>query len=157
SFGYRDKKYSVQCDKRTTVLTALTKDDAAKLLGPAKFMKTRWKRHAYALARDNTGVYYYVDQAREPEENNDFRVFKGPKGALKRQEMINVVKDGEGSIFVTKNGKLRLILDKHETSWIQGSSKPQQLTELDLAMTANASLIYNELGVYASEPLGTPC
>ncbi len=67
-----------------------------------------------------------------PENNNDFRVFKGPKGAVKEQQMVNVVTEGVGSIFITKNGQLRLILDKHETSWIQGSAKPTALTPLDL-------------------------
>jgi hypothetical protein len=157
SLYYTDKKYTLSCDKRSTAMTALSKEDAQKLLAGAKFMNVKWKRRAYTLARDNNGVYYYVDQAREPEGNKDFHVFKGPKGAVKQQEMVNVVSDGEGNIFVTKNGKLRLVLDKHETSWIQGAGKPTPLTPLDLDMYVNSILVYTELGAYTGDTLGTPC
>jgi hypothetical protein len=154
---YVDKAYTLHCEKRTTAMTALSKEDAQKLLAGAKFMNNKWKRRAYTLARDNSGVYYYVDQAREPEGNKDFHIYKGPKGAVKQQEMVNVVSDGEGNIFVTKNGKLRLVLDKHEQSWIAGNGKPTQLTQLDLNMFVNSILVYTELGAYTGETLGTPC
>ena len=154
NFGYKDKKYSVQCDERKTELTALDKAEAQKILDSAKFMKTRWKRKAYALARDNSGNYYYVDRMREPEDSKDFRIFRGPKGALKPLKMTNVVSDTEGDIFVTKAGKLRLVLSKGEHVWLQGS-KSTKLTPLDPG--DNHVLIYSELGVYEGQPLGTPC
>jgi len=154
SFGFKDKKYSVQCDERKTDLTALDKAEAAKILDSAKFMKTRWKRKAYALARDNSGTYYYVDRMREPEDSKDFRIFRGPKGGLKPLKMTNVVSDTEGDIFVTKAGKLRLVLSKGEHMWLEGK-KTVKLTPLDPG--DNHVLIYNELGVYEGQPLGTPC
>ena len=154
SFGMRDKKWSVQCDERQTALTPLDKAEGQKLLAGAKFMAPRWKRRAYALARDNSGVYYYVDRVREPETSKDFRVFRGPKGALKEQKMINAVNDSEGDIFITKAGKLRLVLDKHETTWLEGG-KQVKLTALPVE--DNHVMIYTDLGVYAGEKLGTPC
>jgi hypothetical protein len=154
NFGYRDKKYAVQCDDRKTELQVVPRDEAAKILDEAKFMKTRWKRKAYALARDNSGTYYYVDRAREPEDSKDFRIFRGPKGALKPLKMTNVVSDTEGDIFVTKAGRLRLVLDKRETVWLEGK-RQTRLTPLDPG--DNHVLIYSELGVYEGEPLGTPC
>ena len=154
SFGFKDKKYSVQCDERKTDLTALDKAEAAKILDSAKFMKTRWKRKAYALARDNSGTYYYVDRMREPEDSKDFRIFRGPKGGLKPLKMTNVVSDTEGDIFVTKAGKLRLVLSKGEHVWLEGK-KQVKLTPLD--PSDNHVLIYSELGVYEGQPLGTPC
>lgn len=154
SFGYKDKKWTVQCGERITELKPVDKGEAAKVVGSAQFMTVRWKRKAYALARDNSGTYYFVDRAREPEDSKDFRVFRGPKGAVKAQKMVNVVSDTEGDIFITKAGKLRLVLDKHETTWLEGG-KSVKLTQLDVA--DNHVLIYSELGVYPGEKLGTPC
>jgi hypothetical protein len=154
SFGMKDKKWSIQCDERETELKPLDKDAAKKLLASAQFMRPRWKRRAYALARDNSGTYYYVDRAREPENNQDFRVFRGPKGGLKQLKMINAVNDSEGDIFVTKAGKLRLVLDKHETTWLEGA---KQIKLTPLPVEDNHVMIYTDLGVYAGEKLGTPC
>jgi len=154
SFSYRDKKWTVECGERKTELKAVDKAEAQKLLGSAKFMKPRWTRRAYALARDNSGTYYYVDRAREPEDSKDFRVFRGPKGAVKLQKMVNAVNDSEGDIFITKAGKLRLVLDKHETTWLE-SGKSVKLTPLEVV--DNRVMIYSELGVYTGEKLGTPC
>lgn len=154
SFGYHDKKWTVQCGERVTELKPVDKAEAQKLVGDAKFMAARWHRRAYALARDNSGTYYYVDRAREPEDSKDFRVFRGPKGALKPLKMVNVVSDSEGDIFITRAGKLRLVLDKHETVWLEGG-KSVKLAPLDVS--DNHVMIYNELGVYPGEKLGTPC
>jgi hypothetical protein len=154
SISLKDGKYEVQCEERHTTLT-LVDDAAAKpILDGAKFWKPRWKRKAYALARDNTGKYYYVDQAREPEGNKNFRLFAGPKGSLKPQKMTNVVSDSAGDIFATKSGELRLVLNKGEPLWQQG----KKLTKLIfLPVEDNHVMIYSELGVYAGEKLGTPC
>jgi hypothetical protein len=154
SFGFHDKKWTVQCGERITELKPLDKAEGQKLLDAAKFTSTRWKRKAYALARDNGGIYYYVDRAREPDDSKDFRVFRGPKGAVKPMKMVNVVNDSEGDIFITKAGKLRLVLDKHESTWAEGA-KSVKLTPLDVG--DNHILIYSELGVYTGEKLGTPC
>lgn len=152
--SYKDKKYAVQCDERRTELSAVDKPAAQEMIAAAKFLKPRWKRKAYALARDNSGVYYYVDKAREPEDSKDFRVYRGPKGAVKALKMTNVVSDVAGDIFVTRAGKLRLVLDKNETAWLEGG-RTVKLTPL--SVEENHVLIYTELGVYAGEPLGTPC
>src|SRR5262249_41946277 len=154
SFGMHDKKWTIQCDERVTELKPLDKPEGQKLLASAQFLRPHWKRRAYALARDNSGTYYYVDRAREPEKNQDFRVFRGPKGGLKMLKMINAVNDSEGDIFVTKAGKLRLVLDKHETTWLEGEN---QIKLPPLAVEDNHVMIYTDLGVYAGEKLGTPC
>lgn len=154
SFGMKEGKYSVQCDTRNTPLTVVPKDEAAKIIGAAKWNKVRWTRRSHALARDNNGNYYYVDRARSPDNSKDFRVFRGPKGNVKLLKMTNIVSDSEGEIFITPAGKLKLILDKRETSWSAGK---QTLKLTLLALEDNVAMIYNDLGVYAGEPLGTPC
>jgi hypothetical protein len=156
SFDYRsaDKAITVQCSDRKTAIKQLPAAEAKPLVDGAKFFKSRWNRYAYALARDNTGKYYYVDNQREPEHAKNFRLWAGPKGALKPQKMINVVSDSEGDIFATKSGQLRLVLDKHETMWIQGQKKTKLVY---LPVEDNHIMIYTDLGVYTGEPLGTPC
>ena len=147
-------KFEVQCDERHVKLTALPAAEAKTLVDGAKFYKPRWNHYAYSLARDNTGRYYYVDNVREPEHAKNFRLWAGMKGAMKPQKMTNVVSDSEGDIFSTKSGSLRLILDKHETTWMQGQKKTKLVF---LEPSDNHIMIYTDLGVYTGEPLGTPC
>jgi hypothetical protein len=154
SLDYKNGTYSVQCDTRKTELKALPDDEAKKIIDGATFYGPRWTRRAYALARDNTGKYYYVDRAREPEGNKMFRLFAGPKGSLKPMKMTNVVSDSEGDIFATKTGSLRLILNKKETLWQRQKDKTPLIF---LPVEDNHMLIYSELGVYTGQPLGTPC
>src|SRR5512138_2473436 len=60
SLSYKDKSYSVQCGDRKTTLTAVDKPAAQEMIAAARWLAPRWKRKAYALARDNGGTYYYV-------------------------------------------------------------------------------------------------
>jgi hypothetical protein len=157
SLGFHDNKWTVQCADRKTELKRLENAEGAKMLAGAKFLKPRWKRQAYALARDNEGTYYFVDRAREPEGNKDFRVFKGQRGNLKLLKMVNIVSDPEGDIFITKDGQLRLVLDRGETSWIKNNNTTK-LVSLDLRNDLRfVAMVYGELGVYAGEAYGTPC
>jgi len=153
-FEFRNGKYHQTCGPRKTEFKPVAADEEKSILSSAKFMKARWNRRAYALARDNIGNYYYVDKQREPEENKNFRLFAGPKGGMKLQQMTNVVSDSGGDIFATKKGELRLVLGKSETVWMQGK---KQVKLIFLPIDDNVQVIYNELGVYTGEKLGTPC
>ncbi|MCA1664410.1 MAG: hypothetical protein LC659_09110 [Myxococcales bacterium] len=145
---------AIQCSERKTRLEELPAADVKTLVAAAKFYKPRWNHYAYSLARDNSGKYYYVDNVREPEHAKRFRLWAGMKGAMKPQKMTNVVSDSEGDIFSTKSGSLRLILDKHETTWVQNGNKTKLVY---LEPSDNHIMIYTDLGVYTGEPLGTPC
>lgn len=154
SVDFRDGKYLVHCDDRQAELTPVADAERTAMLGAARFFGARWKHQAYALARDNQGKYYYVDKEREPEQSRAFRLFIGTRGNLKPQKMINVVSDSEGDIFATKSGSLRLILDKHETTWVAGKKKTPLVS---LPLDQNRALIYTDLGAYTGQRLGTPC
>jgi hypothetical protein len=154
SYGFRDGKAVVQCEDRKTEVTPVGPDETKNLVAQAKFFKSRWKYRAYAIARDKTGKYYYVDRQREPEDNRNFRLFAGPRGNLKQLKMTNVVSDSEGDIFATKSGQLRMVIGKNESAWIQGKSETKLLL---LPLEDNVVLIYRDLGVYVGQPLGTPC
>jgi hypothetical protein len=146
--------YQVLCGKRTTELKLVEGEERAKIMDGASFYDPLWKYRAYSLARDDKGVYYYVDRPREPENNKAFRLFSGPRGNMKPLKMTNVVSDSQGDIFTTKKGELRLVLDKKRSVWFAGKAE----TELtSLPVEDNRIMIYTELGVYTGQRLGTPC
>ncbi len=150
----KDDKWTLTCGEHSVELKLTSTADAKAILAGGKFFGPRWSRQAYALARDDSGRYFYVDRAREPEGNKNFRMFAGQKGAMTLQKMVNVVSDSEGDIFATKSGDLRVVLDQHETVWVQGEQRKKLIS---LPIEDNGGMIYNELGVYAGLPLGTPC
>jgi hypothetical protein len=154
SFEFRAGKYDVLCDTRKTELERLPDAEGAALIAAATFTKPLWRYHAFALARDDRGTYYYVDRQREPEDSLNFRLFSGPRGGLAPLKMVNVVSDSEGQIFSTKAGDLRLVLDRHEAAWVKGPSRTKLVA---LPVEDNAALIYGDLGAYTGQRLGTPC
>jgi hypothetical protein len=154
SIEFKKDKYEVQCDTRKTELQPLPDAEAAAMIAAAKFHKPLWRFRAFALARDDHGNYYYVDRQREPEESLNFRLYSGPRGALKPLKMVNVVSDSEGQIFSTKSGDLRLVLDRKEAAWVKGKART---TLVPLPIEDNAQLIYTDLGAYTGQRLGTPC
>lgn len=153
SFFFKDGAYKLFCGTRETSFRPAEPQRQKAILDAATFHKQRWKRRAYALARDTGGTYYYVDRART-DEVTDFRLWSGPRGALKPLRMTNVVSDSAGDVFSTKNGELKLVLGKKEATWVQGKKAKDLIL---LPLTDNAQLIYSDLGVYSGQPLGTPC
>ena len=127
--------------------------DSKKILDTASFRKVFWKRGAQALARDDSGNYYFVDRMRDEYGGKGHRIFAGPKGGLKELPMTNVVSDSVGEIYATRKGELRFVTDRSKAMWIKGTAK----TELTIIpIEDNIGLIYGDLGVYDGS-LGTPC
>ena len=153
-FQLQNKKYTLDCGGRETNFTPLPDDERAAMIAAAHFMRPRWKRQSYWLARDDKARYYYIDRAREPEGNKNFRLFVGPKGNLKLQRMTNVVSDTKGDIFSTKAGELRLVTSGTEATWIARRVRtPLTIVPIE----DNHILVYTDLGVYTGDNLGTPC
>lgn len=161
SFSLREEKYELNCPPKKAALTEVGDAEAKALIDGATFYQPKWNRIAYKLARDEHGAYYFVDHLREAKR--DFHLWVGPRGAMKQQQMTNIVSDSVGDIFATRSGELRLILNdakrKGDTEarvlkWVQGKSETL-LTEVPV--DENVSLIYNELGPYEGQKLGTPC
>jgi hypothetical protein len=146
---------AVHCGERTTPLKFVDAEEKRTLLMGAKYEPTVQRYRPHVLLRDERGQYYYVDKGFRPGEEKRFRLWKGPKGSLKEQKMTNVVSDSEGEIFSTKTGSLRLIVDRaHPSVWIEGK---RTVTLRAVPVEENLPLIYNELGVYLGEKMGTPC
>ena len=145
--------FKLWCGEESFALKKATDAVAKKLLDTAAFKKPLWKRQAQALARDDSGNYYYVDRMRDDYGGKAHRIFAGPKGGLKELPMTNVVSDSVGEIYATKRGELRFVTSNSSATWIKGAAKTA-LTIIPIE--DNIKLIYSDLGVYDGS-LGTPC
>ena len=132
-------------------LTQITGDKAKEILDKWKFLTTSMIRRPYLLARDDRGVYYYVDVLRPVYGGGGHRVYVGKKGAMKQMALTDVTSDSAGDIFATKTGDLRLVKtiadgkDKPTAQWIRGEKK-SDLIYLDIYM--NQPVIFRDLGLY---------
>jgi hypothetical protein len=135
-----------------TGLTQLTGDKAKAVLDKYQFMSSALIRKPHILARDDHGLYYYVDRLRE---GKGFRVFVGRKGAMKELPIIDMSTDAAGEVFATKSGDLRITNRRGDTQdavWSRGDKK-EPLIALDEFL--NSPVIYAQLGVYTFT--GTIC
>jgi hypothetical protein len=159
SMETKNDRLTVQCGvKDLRTLTQLKADEAKVFFAKATFYPPLWQRQTHFLARDDDGVYYFVDELREEYGGQGYRVFVGEKGAMKEMGMTNVVEDSGGFIFATKGGSLKII-DKSgdgkklDTAyWVKGGKKVELTV---LVPNDNRYLIYRNLGVYNS--IGTVC
>ncbi len=158
SFDLKDGEYSVSCGGKKTVFKLLGEDEAKAMREKAAFLKFRWRRQPYKLARDDSGTYYFVDKERDEEwgvtTRRDFRVFVGQRGKMAVYPMKNVVSDSEGEIFITKSGEMRFVTGQKGAKWVAGKKETKLI---DVPVEDNAQMIYTELGPYSKEKLGTPC
>lgn len=133
-----------------TELSQVSTDKAKAILDKGQFMTTALVRRPYMLARDDSGVYYYVDVIRNQYGGNGYRVFVGKKGAMKQKPLTDVATDSAGDVFATKTGDLRIVRNvddnkKTDIVWVKGG-KRSQLVVLDVE--ANEAMIFKQLGVY---------
>jgi hypothetical protein len=155
----QDKTYSLFCSMAETGLTRITGDKAKAILDKSTFMTPALVHRAHVLARDDHGVYYYVDAIRDMYGGKGFRVFVGHKGAMKQMPLVDIATDSDGQVFATKTGELRLITRKtddpevNDTAYWARGDKREQLVVLDVLI--NSPIIYNELGIYSFT--GTIC
>lgn len=145
---------AVTCGERETAWTLLPTAEATPLLRGAERVPGPFDRVPHALARDRRGTYYYVDRGATEATANDFRVYRGPRGNLRRLEMRDVASDSEGQVLSTASGDLRLILDTDRAQWIRGR-RARDLRQIPVR--ENYGLIYGELGVYLGQRFELPC
>jgi hypothetical protein len=132
-------------------------DRAKLLIGKLQFLTSAITRRAHLFARDDSGIYYYVDEVAKPYGGQGFRVFVGKKGAMKQLPLTDVARDTAGEIYATKSGDVRFVFDgsegkKSTAYWVKGEKKsPLSVLDVDV----NSHIIWGELGVYSF--LGTPC
>lgn len=147
----KDGTYFKSCDGQDDfVLTEQTGDKAKAVLDKYTFQSPGLVRRPHLLARDDSGVYYYVDKLSKLHGGKGFRVFIGRKGGMKQMALTDVASDSAGQVFSTKTGDLRLVntveaAKSPSTAWVKGSKKTE-LISLDTEQ--NAPVIFNDLGVY---------
>lgn len=155
----RSDHWKVDCRQTKRNFKELNAEESDKFLDSAEFGEPIWKRREVALARDNDGVYYYVDRASPHYGGKDYRVYRGLRGQMVQTKLYDIVDDAKGKVFSTDKGNLRLILTPKETGeafWLQGK-KREALTVISEFEPGYRRLIYRELGIYDGEELGLLC
>lgn len=146
-----DGSFMKWCDgKDDAMLTQIAGDKAKVVIDKYQFLGPALVRRPHMLARDDSGVYYYVDRLDNAHGGKGFRVFVGKKGAMKQMSLTDVASDSAGQVFSTKTGDLRLVRTtdgdtKPSTKWVRGEKKTE-LIPLDL--DANSPVIFKDLGIY---------
>jgi len=166
TFIHRDDKSTFRCEKRVTELLLMDRGKAEALLKSARFHDLYWTRVVHALARDDSGVYYFVDRlaSHDPyrKERRGLRVFAGKLGKMRPMRMRKLVSDEGGEILSTDKGDLRLVLGVYEgrgkggAVWIKGENR-STLVSLPVESANTRLLIYRDLGVYSGQKLHRPC
>jgi hypothetical protein len=167
-YGFVERKsdgtYKKTCGgKDDAILTQLTGDKAKAVIEKYSFLTPGMVYTSALFARDDAGVYYYVDHLTAAYGGKGYRVFVGKKGAMKQLPLTDVAIDSGGYVFSTKTGDLRLVKTNNTSVdeslkatnnvvWIKGE-KRMPLTWLDTYV--NSELIFGELGIYTF--LGTIC
>jgi hypothetical protein len=134
-------------------LVPLAPDQAKAVLTKATFYPPLWEHSAHFLARDDDGVYFYVDIRREEYGGKGHRVFMGKKGSMKQLSMTNIVSDSAGEIYSTKSGELKIVTGSDGKAYWKKGGKKVELVVLELGN--NRYVIYRDLGIYGS--LGVVC
>ena len=131
----------------TLALTPASADQSKTILDKSQFLTTAMIRRPHMLARDDAGIYYYVDVIRDQYGGKGYRVFVGKKGAMKQRPLTDIATDTAGDVFGTKTGDLRIVRDsdKDTITWVKGD-KRTTLSRLDT--DASSVLIFRDLGVY---------
>jgi len=168
-FSYKAGVAEFSCEKRKITLSKLDPVKETALVKKAKFLDRFWHRSPHALTRDDDGTYYYVDQLWGSDEltrtPQGLRVFVGQRGRLRFLPMKNLVVDPAGEIFITADGRLKLLVDYSSknavknATWITGKDR-RSLTVVPLQGSSefrSRLFIYRELGVYAGITMHMPC
>ncbi|MBI5496592.1 MAG: hypothetical protein HY904_16335 [Deltaproteobacteria bacterium] len=153
SVGMRHGVYTLQCGETAVTLRPVPDAEEQKLLKQARFLKARWQRRPHLFGRDDLGNYFLVDERRD-KPGTDLRLYVGRKGALKPVVVEDAMVDRGGLVLITPTGRLKLDRKADTLEWLEG----QATTKLkNLDVEEHHVLIYTDLGVYRTEPLGTPC
>jgi len=147
----KDGTYFKSCDGEDDfVLSEVTGDKAKAVLDKYAFVSPGLVRTPHLFARDDTGVYYFVDRLTKLHGGKNYRVFVGRKGGMKQLALTDMASDSGGQVFSTKTGDLRLVntienSSKISSVWVKGGKKTELIA---LDVEANSPIIFNELGIY---------
>ncbi len=149
------KNYQLFCSNAATSLMVMPASDVQALLKKATFRTSGAVHRQVALARDEAGIYYFVDRLRDDLGGQGYRVYVGKRGALKQMPLRDVAIDSGGMVFATKKGEFRLTVDTGTPTGATWNSKGKARTLKVLDLFTESYLIYRELGVYSA--FGAAC
>lgn len=145
---------TLRCGTQERTLQMLPADEVKALLGELKLVDPPFTRRPFALLRDTAGTYYYVDTSTLEDRANDFQVWVGKRGKMKRLPLTNALNDTSGAVFTTRQGELRLNLDTEGASawYVNKARKVLRVVPVE----DNYDVIFTQLGIYTRR-LGNPC
>ena len=147
-------QWLLHCGDDPVPLTVVESKEANNILKQASFHGQFWNRRPIALARDEFGTYYYVDEHHRDPDPERIHVYTGWMGDMTKSKLMLVARDSKGSIFSTRTGDRRLIIDTEMLRWIEdGIATPLR----DIPVDENWAFIHRDLGAYANQQMGTPC
>jgi hypothetical protein len=158
SLIFRNGAYFAECGEDKLPLQAIDEETGREMLDGARFLGPHWKRHAHFLARDNYGVYYFVDKALRhddiPPDESTYRVYIGWKTEMLLSPLSLVAQDSVGEVYGMTNGNRRIVINDHKGRFFDGD-EVRELHTLDLFVDFH--LMYIKGGVYGEVKQGTPC
>jgi hypothetical protein len=154
--SYYKTEFTLSCTtEKVPALTQLSDAEAQAVLKKATFRTSALVHVPVALARDEAGVYYYVDRLRNDLGGQGYRVYVGKRGALKLMPLRDVAIDSGGMVFATKKGEFQLTLDTGSSVTATWNNKGKARTLKVLDLFNESYLIHRELGIYSA--FGTAC
>lgn len=154
SFSRAADRFELKCGDATIALQSVSAAQAKRLFAKTPLHDVRWQRVAHALARDEEGIYYFVDRARDEKAEPDHRLYVGQRGRVSVYAAQLLASDAAGEIFQFGGSRLS-ISTRDGKAEIRHGEVIRPLIFLD--MERHASLAYGALGAYRGESLGTPC
>ena len=150
-------------------LTALPDDRAEALLKRAEVSsRPRLPYRPIRLFRDEWGRYYLVEEINgSKRDQNRFRLWRGYRQAMKLIPTMHTAVDSEGMVLVSNEAAIRLVSSatvnhhqsncKNETFGAFWVEEERRYNLLEVPVSLNQELIFNQLGIYDTLYLGTPC
>ena len=154
-FVLKDQNYSVHCGEQILPLKRLDPEAAKTALQDAKFVEAFWRRNAHFLARDDHGVYYFVDRALGSDPPMEsYRVYMGWVGEVLQAPLKLIAKDTNGEVYGVPGSDQRLVVSAGSARFLDGE-KTRELVVLNVKV--DSDIIYGKKGIHAGKPHGTPC
>ena len=95
-------QWQLLCGDDPVPLTVVDSKEAKNILKQASFHSEFWNRRPIALARDEFGTYYYVDEHDSDPDPERIHVYTGWMGDMSKSKLMLVARDSKGTIFSTR-------------------------------------------------------
>ena len=146
----------IRCGSEKIPLIAVDAATKKKVLAKVR-VKPSVERVSRLLVRNDDGVYFYIDEGSKGAFARN--LYRGRRGNMKRLKLRDIVVDMAGSLYIAREGTLKVVPVRGETptvTWLH-KGKTTPLTVVTLRNSATVAFLYDHLGVYLGKKIGTPC